>query len=127
MGSDLDIYPTSRLDTVSTLPMVSPVPEAESPTRQCQVLLFGDLSLVRFEDQLRRLLHVKTNPLLTSFFDRVNYALRRLLETLPAEQQNLFPRFTTLVDLLAKLGETDGTSVLQFFLLSVHEVAQSIV
>jgi len=107
--------------------MAASVSEAESLTRQCQVLLFGDLSLMHFEDQLRRLLHVKTNPLLTSFFDRVNYSLRRLLEILPAEQQNLFPRFTTLVDLLSKLGETDGTSVLGFFLLSVHEVAQSIV
>lgn len=107
--------------------MTTPASETESPTRQCQVILFGDLSLVHFEDQLRRLLHVKTNPLLISFFDRVNYALRRLLETLSAEQQNLFPRFTTLIDLIAKLGETDGTSVLRFFLLSVHEVAQSIV
>lgn len=103
------------------------VPEAESPPSQYQALVYGDLSLVHFENQLRRLLHVKTNPLLTSFFDRVNFALRRLLEILPAEQQDLLPRFATLIDLLAKLGETDGTSVLRFFWLSVHEVAQSIV
>ncbi|KAH9210389.1 polyketide synthase [Leptodontidium sp. 2 PMI_412] len=95
--------------------------------KQCQVLLFGDLSLLRFKDRLRRLLHVKTNPLLTSFFDRVSYALRRQLGTLPEEEQNLFPRFTTLIDLVAKFGETDCASVLGFFLLSVHEVAQSIV
>lgn len=81
---------------------------------------------MRIENQLRRLWHVKTNPLLTSFFDRVNYSLRRLLEVLPAEQKNLFPRFTTLIDLLAKFGETDGTPVLAFFFLSVHELAQSI-
>lgn len=107
--------------------MMTVVPEAEGLPRQCQVLLYGDLSLVHFEDQLRRLLHVKTNPLLTSFFDRVSYALRRQLEILPIEQQDLFPRFATLIDLLAKIGETDGTSVLRFFWLSVHEVAQSIV
>jgi hypothetical protein len=68
-----------------------------------------------FEDQLRRLLHVKINPILTSFFDRLNYALRRELEILPIEQQDLFSRFATLIDLLAKLGETGGTSVLRFF------------
>ena len=107
--------------------MAVSVSEVESPTRQCQILLFGDLSLVGFEEQLRLLLHVKTNPLLTSFFDRVNYVLRRLLEKLPAEQQELFPRFTTLFDLLSKFGETDGTPVLAFFLLSLHEIAQSIV
>ena len=101
--------------------------EGQSATKQSQVLLFGDLSLIQFEDRLRCLLHVKTNPLLTSFFDRVSYSLRRLVEHLPAEHQNLFPHFTTLVDLVSKLRETDGTAVLVFFLLSVHEVAQAIV
>lgn len=107
--------------------MANAVSEAGSPEGQCQILLYGDLSLMQFEDQLRRLLHVKTNPLLISFFDRAGYSLRRLLGSLPAEQQDLFPRFTTLIDLLAKLRETDGTSALGFFLLSVHEVAQTIV
>ena len=94
---------------------------------QAHILLFGDLSLISFKEPLRLLLHVKNNPLLTSFFDRVNYALRRLIEVLPHEHQDLFPRFTTLIDLVSRLGDTDGTSVLGFFLLSVYEVAQSIV
>ncbi|KAL9085529.1 MAG: hypothetical protein Q9165_007574 [Trypethelium subeluteriae] len=105
---------------------MAPVVEADSPTRESQILLFGDLSLIQFEEPLRRLLHVKTNALLTSFFDRVNYSLRRLIETLPIKQQNLFPHFTTLIDLLSRLGETQGTAVLRFCLLSVHEVAQFI-
>lgn len=90
--------------------MANPVFEVERPKRHGQVLLYGDLSLMQFEDQLRRSLHVKTNPLLISL-----------------EQQDLFPRFNTLIDLLAKFSEADGTPVLGFFLLSVHEVAQSIV
>ena len=53
--------------------------------------------------------------------------MRRLLEVLPEEEQDLFPRFTTLIDLIHRLGETEGTSALGFFLLSVHEVAQCIV
>lgn len=107
--------------------MANPVFEGESAAKQSQLLLFGDLSQVQFEDRLRCLLHVKSNPLLISFFDRVSYSLRRVVEHLPSEQQDLFPYFTTLIDLLSKLGETDGTAILVFFLLSVHEVAQAIV
>ncbi|ELR10234.1 hypothetical protein GMDG_04622 [Pseudogymnoascus destructans 20631-21] len=117
----------SKINVISGSSTTVPVSGTEFARKQCQVLLFGDLSLLRFKDRLRRLLHVETNPLLTSFFDRVSYALRRLLGTLPEEEQNLFPRFTTLIDLVAKFGETDCASVLGFFLLSVHEVAQSIV
>ncbi|PGG97986.1 hypothetical protein AJ80_09608 [Polytolypa hystricis UAMH7299] len=105
---------------------VIPLAKAEGPTMASQLLLFGDLSLMHFEDHLRQLLHVKNNPLLTSFFDRANYALRRFLEALPLDQQDLFPHFTTLIDLHSRFGETEGTPVLGFFLLSVHEVAQSI-
>nr|A0A142C799.1 RecName: Full=Non-reducing polyketide synthase phnA; Short=NR-PKS phnA; AltName: Full=Phenalenone biosynthesis cluster protein A [Penicillium herquei]AMP46751.1 PhnA [Penicillium herquei] len=94
---------------------------------QSQVLLFGDLSLAHVEESLKRLLHVKTNPLLAAFFQRVNHQLRRLLDGLPLEQQDFFPRFTTLIDLVSRLGETSGTPVLAFFLLSVQQVAQSIV
>ncbi|KAJ5749143.1 uncharacterized protein N7511_010839 [Penicillium nucicola] len=107
--------------------MAVTVMEGEKPTEQRQVILFGDLSLVNLEDSFKRLLHVKTNPLLTSFFDRVNYSLRRLLDELPLEQQDLIPHFTTLVDLISRLGETSGTPVLAFFLLSVQQVAQCIV
>ncbi|KAF2230556.1 polyketide synthase [Viridothelium virens] len=105
---------------------MAPITGADSLPRESQILLFGDLSLIQFEEPLRRLLHVKTNALLTSFFDRVNYSLRRLIEILPIKQQNLFPHFTTLIDLLSRLGETPGTAVLRFCLLSVHEVAQFI-
>ncbi|KAL9594396.1 MAG: hypothetical protein Q9219_007055 [cf. Caloplaca sp. 3 TL-2023] len=106
--------------------MATPVSKGESHGQKCQILLYGDLSSVHFEDQLRRLLHVKTNPLLVSFFDRVSHGLRRALEHLPMEQQDFFPRFTTIVDLLAKSTETDGSPVLDFFLLSVHEMAQTV-
>jgi naphtho-gamma-pyrone polyketide synthase len=85
--------------------MMTLVPEAQSLSRRCQVLLYGDLSLVHFEDQLRCLLNVKINPLLTSFFDRVTMLFGgRLFEILPTEQQDLFPRFATLIDLLRNLG-----------------------
>lgn len=106
---------------------VPPASSQASTGTQSQILLFGDLSLIQFKDQLRHLLHVKNNPLLTSLFDRVNYSLRRFIEVLPEEEQDLFPRFTTLIDLIHRFGDTEGTSALGFFLLSVHEVAQCIV
>ncbi|KAK0718470.1 polyketide synthase [Lasiosphaeria miniovina] len=106
---------------------VAPSPTPQSPEHQvARVLLFGDLSSTGFEDELRRLLHFKENPLLDSFFQKVGSALRTLIGSLPSQQQDLFPRFTTLVDLVSRLGETSGTSILRFFALSVHEVAQFI-
>ncbi|KAK3681664.1 polyketide synthase [Podospora appendiculata] len=96
-------------------------------TQPHQVLVFGDLSSSGVEDDLRKLLHIKTNPLLVSFFEQVGFVLRRTIGGLPSEQQDWFPRFTTLIDLVARLGETAATPVLRFFVLSVYEVAQFIV
>jgi len=91
------------------------------------VLLFGDLSSSGFEEDLQRLLHVKTSPILTSFFTRLALGLRKLIGGLPSSQQNLFPHFTTLVDLASRLGETEGAPILRFFGLSVYEIALFIV
>ncbi|KFY68272.1 hypothetical protein V496_01192 [Pseudogymnoascus sp. VKM F-4515 (FW-2607)] len=91
----------------------------------CQVLLFGDLA-IRFEDELRQLVHFRGNESLSSFFDQVSYALRQEFGNLPSSQQDLFPRFTTFVDLVSKLAETEGTAVLRFTLLPVCEIGQFI-
>ena len=92
-----------------------------------QLILLGDLTTNAFYEDLRFLLHVKTDALLVSFFERTGFTLRQTIGALPALQQDLFPRFTTLIDLVAKVGETEGTPVLRFFLLSVHQIAQFIV
>lgn len=91
----------------------------------CQVLLFGDLA-IRFEDELRQLVHIRGNASLRSFFDQVSYALRQEFGNLPSNQQDLFPRFTTLVDLVSNLVETEGNPVLRFTLLPVCEIGQFI-
>lgn len=91
----------------------------------CQVLLFGDLA-IRFEDELRQLVHVRGNESLRSFFDQVSHAIRQEFGNLPSSQQDLFPRFTTLVDLVSKLAETEGNPVLRFTLLPVCEIGQFI-
>lgn len=89
----------------------------------CQVFLFGDLA-AHFEDELRQLLYVEGNESLRSFFERVSFALREECGKLSSSHQELFPRFTTLVDLISKLGETEGTPVLRFCLLVVCEIGQ---
>lgn len=94
-------------------------------TMASQIFLFGDLT-VSFEERLRHLLHLQGNALLRSFFDQAGFALRKECGDLPAEQQDLFPRFTTLVDLLPKLGETEGTPILRFALLCLCELGQFI-
>ncbi|KHN94891.1 polyketide synthase [Metarhizium album ARSEF 1941] len=95
--------------------------------RHYEVLLFGDLSTSGFEEELRRLLHIKTDPLLSCFLEQVGLSLRRLIGNLPLRQQDLFPRFTTLIDLVSWLESTQGAPVLRFFTLCVYEIAQFIV
>jgi naphtho-gamma-pyrone polyketide synthase len=92
-----------------------------------QLILFGDLTTNEFYEDLSLLLHVKTDALLVSFFERVGFFLRLAIGALPGRQQDLFPRFTTIIDLVSKLGETEGTPILRFCLLTVHQIAQFIV
>lgn len=92
-----------------------------------QLILLGDLTTNGFYGDLRSLLHLKSDALLVSFFERTGFALRQAIGALPALQQDLFPRFTTLIDLVSKVGQTEGTPILRFFLLSVHQIAQFIV
>jgi naphtho-gamma-pyrone polyketide synthase len=101
------------------------IPPIADSTQSCQVFLFGDLT-TPFENDLRQLLHVKGNETLRSFFDQVGFAFRQEFAKLPAPQQNLFPRFTTLVDLISKVGETEGTPALKFALLCLCEIGRFI-
>ncbi|RMZ77064.1 hypothetical protein DV738_g4567, partial [Chaetothyriales sp. CBS 135597] len=86
-----------------------------------QIYLFGDLT-VPFESDLCLLLHIKDNPLLKSFFEKVAFALREEIANLSAEQQAWLPRFTTLVDILPNLEGKIGSPVLRFALLCIHEI-----
>lgn len=109
-----------------TIPAGSSV-ESKQSHEKYQLILLGDLTTGRFYEDLRILLHVKTDALLVSFFERTGFALRQAIGSLPTRQQDLFPRFTTLIDLVSKIGETEGTAILRFFLLCVHQIAQFVV
>ena len=91
----------------------------------CQVFLFGDLT-VPFEDDLRQLLHTKGNGSLSSFLDQAGFALREEFGQLASRQQELLPRFTTLIDLLFKINESGGAPALRFALLCLYQIGQFI-
>lgn len=91
----------------------------------CHVLILGDLT-VSFEEELRHLLHNKDNEVLRSFFAKVGFALRSEFGELPIHQQNWFPHFTTLIDLLSKVENIHGTPILKFTLLCVCQIGQFI-
>lgn len=89
----------------------------------CQVFVFGDLA-ISFEQDLRQLLHVKDNGSLHSFFNQVAFAFRQEIASLPASVQEWFPRFTTLIDVLANFDELEGAPALRFALLSVYQLGR---
>jgi naphtho-gamma-pyrone polyketide synthase len=103
-----------------------PLLSAGESAQSCHVFLFGDLASAAYEQELRTLIHDKGNETLRAFFDQVGFSLREEIGKLSTHVQGLFPRFTTLVDLVAKLGETSGTPVLRFTLLCVCEIGQFI-
>lgn len=100
-------------------------PPTADDGQSCQIFVFGDLS-ISFRENLRQLLHTKCNETLRSFFEQVGFAFRQELAKLPASQQDWFPCFTTLVDLLSKLGETEGTPALEFALVCICQIGQFI-
>ncbi|PSN72911.1 conidial pigment polyketide synthase PksP/Alb1 [Corynespora cassiicola Philippines] len=73
--------------------------------KSSQVLLFGDQTSP-FQVSLKRLLSIKHNALLATFFERVFFALRTEVNRLPVAFQDQFPRFTSLQDLLARCSES---------------------
>jgi hypothetical protein len=100
------------------------MPPIGSP-QQCNILVFGDLT-ISFEDDLRQLLHCKSNALMQSFFDQISQAFQQEFAQLPSQHQEWFPRFNDLVDLMANLDGMIGTPALRFGLLCVYQIVQLI-
>ncbi|RCI07396.1 hypothetical protein L249_1362 [Ophiocordyceps polyrhachis-furcata BCC 54312] len=90
-----------------------------------ELLVFGDLT-ANFGDDLRCLLHIKESEALQPFFERVAFSLREEIGSQPTAVQDLFPRFTTLIDILAKADETEGSPMLRFCLMTVCQLAKFI-
>lgn len=89
--------------------------------RTCYIYLFGDQT-GDFDACLRHLFQAKANPLLTSFFERCYYAIRQEITNLLPSQQQAFPRFTSVVDLLAKSRETGPNPALESALTCIYQL-----
>ncbi|KAL1854109.1 Type I Iterative PKS [Paecilomyces lecythidis] len=87
-----------------------------------RVYLFGDQT-GEFETGLRQLLQAKNNSLLTSFFERCFYVLRQEISKLPPSQRQIFPRFTSVVDLLARYRECGPNPALESALTCIYHFA----
>ena len=96
-----------------------------SPATPSQVFVFGDQTSA-FESDLRSLLHIKDNESLRSFFEKANYALRVEIARLPISQQELFPRFTCVLDLLQHYRASGGNPALGLSLLTLNHLGRFI-
>jgi len=93
--------------------------------RETNVYLFGDQT-TSFDTGLRRLLLIKENVILTSFFERVHYALRLEIGELGIFERELFPRFTSIGDLLARYRESENNPALESALTAIHQLGSFI-
>lgn len=67
---------------------------------QLQIYLFGDQTH-EISTKLQALLHSKSSPILQSFFDEVHRRLRAEIGQLPARDKEIFPRFSSIAEILA--------------------------
>ncbi|KAL1970787.1 hypothetical protein VTN77DRAFT_2621 [Rasamsonia byssochlamydoides] len=87
-----------------------------------RVYLFGDQT-GEFDAGLRRLIQAKNNSLLMSFFERCFHSLRHEIAQLPPSDRQIFPRFTSIVDLLARYRESRPNPALESTLTCIYQLA----
>ena len=90
-----------------------------------QILLFGDQTNL-FDEGIRKLSQHKDNAFLISFLERCHFALRLEISRLHISQRQLFPRFTSILDLLARYKKTSDNPALEGALTCIHQVASFI-
>lgn len=86
-----------------------------------RVYLFGDQT-ADFESGLRRLVQAKNDSLLTAFFQKCYHAVRQEVSKLPPSERQIFPRFTSIVDLLARYRENGPNAVLESTLTTIYQL-----
>jgi hypothetical protein len=109
----------------SSGPMCLPFSAADLPStmgRSVQVLLFGDQSEERLED-LRELVKVTGNPLLTTFLQQAYLTLRDEAAHLPFVTRSL-PDFTSIDTLLWRYAESGVRHpAIESSLVCIHQIA----
>ena len=87
-----------------------------------QILLFGDRTNP-FDEGIRKLAERKENPYLLAFFDRCHFAIRAEIGKLPARTRAEFPRFSSILELLARHRKSDDNPAIEGALTCLHQVA----
>lgn len=90
-----------------------------------RVYVFGDQTS-EFDSGLRHLIQTKNNSLVTSFFEKCFYALRHEIAQLPPSDRRILPRFTSIVDLLARYRESGPNPALESALTTVYQLGSFI-
>ena len=93
---------------------------------QGRLYLFGDQTS-DFVSGLRQLLRVKDSALLLSFLEKTHIALRQEITQQRREIQELLPRFSRIIDLLAAYStDLDSTPVLASILTAIYQLGSFI-
>ncbi|KAJ5148914.1 hypothetical protein N7448_000492 [Penicillium atrosanguineum] len=90
-----------------------------------RVYLFGDQT-ADFDSGLRRLLHAKNDSLLKAFFQKCYHALRTEISRLSPSQRQMFPRFTSIIDLLARYRQHGQNPSLESALTTIYQLGSFI-
>jgi noranthrone synthase len=85
------------------------------------IFVFGDQA-THFVPDLELLLNTKGNVVLSSFLERVTYALRTEIGRVPGPQLEILPRFDTLLDLLAEAKTSELNPALELALLCITQL-----
>lgn len=93
---------------------------------QGRLYLFGDQTN-DFVPGLRQLLRIKDSALLSSFLEKTHIALRQEITQHRREIQELLPRFSRVVDLLAAYStDLDSTPILASTLTAIYQLGSFI-
>jgi naphtho-gamma-pyrone polyketide synthase len=86
-----------------------------------RIYLFGDQT-ISCDEGLRNLLQAKNHTIVASFIERCFHALRQEITRLPPSQRTLFPRFTSIADLLARHRESGTNPALGSALTCIYQL-----
>lgn len=93
---------------------------------QGSVYLFGDQTN-DFVSGLKQLLRIKDSPLLLSFLEKTHIALRQEISQQSREVQELLPRFSRVIDLLAAYStDIDSEPALASTLTAIYQLGSFI-
>ncbi|KAF1811192.1 polyketide synthase [Eremomyces bilateralis CBS 781.70] len=88
---------------------------------ESNIYLFGDQT-AEYDAGIRRLLHDKTQPFLSTFFSQSYQALRQEIGSLTYQKRSEFPRHSSLVELLSRSKEGKANPALETAFTCIHQL-----